>query len=76
MNSAIGSTFESFLEEENIKDVVESNAIKKIIALQMQEDSFADTFRAGNTAHPVAVISTHTQRRRKARMPFAPEYEE
>jgi hypothetical protein len=36
-NSAIGSTFESFLEEENIKDDVESNAVKKIIALQMRE---------------------------------------
>jgi hypothetical protein len=37
-NSAIGSAFESFLEEENIKDDVESNAVKKIIALQMQEN--------------------------------------
>jgi hypothetical protein len=37
-NSAIGSTFESFLEEENIKDDVECNAVKKIIALQMQKN--------------------------------------
>ncbi|GHV71844.1 hypothetical protein AGMMS49928_25660 [Spirochaetia bacterium] len=36
-NSAIGSTFESFLEEENIKEDVESMAVKKIIALQLHE---------------------------------------
>jgi DNA-binding Xre family transcriptional regulator len=32
-NSAIGSSFESFLEEED----VETNAVKRVIALQMQE---------------------------------------
>jgi predicted XRE-type DNA-binding protein len=37
-NSAIGSSFENFLEEENIKEEVETNAVKRIIALQMQEN--------------------------------------
>jgi DNA-binding Xre family transcriptional regulator len=36
-NSAIGSSFDSFLDEENIKDEVETNTVKKIIALQMQQ---------------------------------------
>ncbi|MDR3238430.1 MAG: hypothetical protein LBT84_07995 [Spirochaetia bacterium] len=36
-NSAIGSSFESFLEEEDIKEDVETNAVKRIIAMQMQE---------------------------------------
>jgi len=36
-NDAIGSDFESFLEEEGILEEVESGAVKKIIALQMQE---------------------------------------
>jgi hypothetical protein len=35
-NDAIGSGFESFLEEEGIREEVESGAVKKIIALQMQ----------------------------------------
>jgi predicted XRE-type DNA-binding protein len=35
-NSAIGSSFESFLEED-IKEDVETNAVKSVIALQMQE---------------------------------------
>jgi predicted XRE-type DNA-binding protein len=37
-NSAIGSTFESFLEKEDIKEEVETNAVKRIIALQMREN--------------------------------------
>jgi predicted XRE-type DNA-binding protein len=37
-NSAIGSTFENFLEEEDIKEEVETNAVKRIIALQMQKN--------------------------------------
>jgi predicted XRE-type DNA-binding protein len=37
-NSAIGSTFENFLEEEDIKEEVETNAVKRIIALQMLEN--------------------------------------
>jgi ATP-dependent protease HslVU (ClpYQ) ATPase subunit len=37
-NSAIGSSFESFLEEEDIKKEVETNAVKRIIALQMREN--------------------------------------
>jgi DNA-binding Xre family transcriptional regulator len=37
-NSTIGSSFETFLEEEDIKDEVETNAVKRIIALQMQEN--------------------------------------
>jgi predicted XRE-type DNA-binding protein len=36
-NNAIGSSFDSFLEEEGIKEDVETNAVKKIIALQMQQ---------------------------------------
>jgi hypothetical protein len=36
-NNAIGSDFGSFLEEEGIREEVESGAVKKIIALQMQE---------------------------------------
>ena len=36
-NNAIGGTFESFLEEEDIKQEVESIAVKKIIAIQIQE---------------------------------------
>ena len=36
-NKAIGGTFESFLEEEDIKQEVESIAVKKIIAIQIQE---------------------------------------
>jgi predicted XRE-type DNA-binding protein len=37
-NSAIGSSFENFLEEEDIKEEVETNAVKRIIALQMREN--------------------------------------
>jgi predicted XRE-type DNA-binding protein len=36
-NSAIGSSFESFLEEEDLKEDVETIAVKRVIALQMQE---------------------------------------
>jgi predicted XRE-type DNA-binding protein len=36
-NSAIGSSFESFLAEEDIKEDVETIAVKRVIALQMQE---------------------------------------
>jgi len=36
-NNAIGSSFDDFLLEEGILDEVESGAIKKIIALQLQE---------------------------------------
>ena len=36
-NNAIGGTFESFLEEEDIKQEAESIAVKKIIAIQIQE---------------------------------------
>jgi hypothetical protein len=40
-NSAIGSSFKSFLEEEDIKEDVETNAVKRIIALQMRENLFS-----------------------------------
>jgi predicted XRE-type DNA-binding protein len=36
-NVAIGSSFDDFLEEEKLKEEVESGAIKKLIAYQMQE---------------------------------------
>jgi predicted XRE-type DNA-binding protein len=36
-NSFVGSTFDDFLEEEGIKEDVSNGAIKKIIALQLQE---------------------------------------
>jgi DNA-binding Xre family transcriptional regulator len=36
-NNFVGSTFDDFLEEEEIKEEVANGAIKKIIALQMQE---------------------------------------
>jgi DNA-binding Xre family transcriptional regulator len=36
-NESIGSSFDDFLEEENLKEEVESGAIKKLIAYQMQE---------------------------------------
>jgi DNA-binding Xre family transcriptional regulator len=36
-NNAIGGTFESFLDEEDIRQEVESIAVKKIIAVQIQE---------------------------------------
>jgi DNA-binding Xre family transcriptional regulator len=36
-NDFVGSTFDDFLEEEEIKEEVTNGAIKKIIALQMQE---------------------------------------
>jgi DNA-binding Xre family transcriptional regulator len=35
---AIGSSFESFLEEEGIKEDVETNAIKRLVAMQMQSN--------------------------------------
>jgi predicted XRE-type DNA-binding protein len=36
-NRAIGSSFESFLDEEGIKEEVEFDTVKKIIALELQE---------------------------------------
>jgi predicted XRE-type DNA-binding protein len=36
-NASIGSSFDDFLEEEKLKEEVESGAIKKLIAYQMQE---------------------------------------
>ncbi|MDR1932774.1 MAG: helix-turn-helix domain-containing protein [Spirochaetales bacterium] len=36
-NNFVGSTFDDFLEEEEIKEEVANGAIKKTIALQMQE---------------------------------------
>jgi len=42
VNNAIGSAFESFLEEEGIREEVESGAVKKIIALQMRDRLQAD----------------------------------
>ena len=36
-NNAIGSSFDSFLAEEDIAEEVEAGAIKKIIAYQLQE---------------------------------------
>ena len=36
-NNAIGSSFDSFLDEEGIADEVEAGAIKKLIAYQLQE---------------------------------------
>jgi len=36
-NTAIGSSFDDFLEEEGIKEEVENGSIKKLIAYEMQE---------------------------------------
>ncbi len=36
-NKHIGSSFDEFLEEEGIKEAVEAVAIKKVIALQLQD---------------------------------------
>ena len=36
-NEFIGSSFDSFLEEEGIKEEVELGAVKKILAFQLQE---------------------------------------
>jgi predicted XRE-type DNA-binding protein len=36
-NNFVGSTFDDFLAEEEIKEEVANHAIKKIIAFQMQE---------------------------------------
>ena len=36
-NKALGSSFDDFLTEEGLADEVESGAIKKIIAYQLQE---------------------------------------
>lgn len=36
-NAFIGSSFDSFLEEEGIKEEVELGAVKKILAFQLQE---------------------------------------
>ncbi|MDR3247394.1 MAG: helix-turn-helix domain-containing protein [Treponema sp.] len=36
-NDAIGSTFDSFLDEEGIREDVEAGAVKKLIAYQLQE---------------------------------------
>lgn len=36
-NVCIGSTFDSFLEEEGIKEEVELGAVKKVLAYQLQE---------------------------------------
>ena len=38
MNEHIGSTFDDFLEEEGIREEVENTAVKKIIALGMQNE--------------------------------------
>jgi predicted XRE-type DNA-binding protein len=37
MNKYIGSAFDDFLKEEGMKDEVENDSIKKIIAFQLQE---------------------------------------
>ena len=37
MNESIGSSFDDFLDDENIKEEVENGAIKKLIAYQMLE---------------------------------------
>jgi hypothetical protein len=37
-NQYIGSDFEEFLDEEGIKEEVEANAIKKVIAYQIKEE--------------------------------------
>jgi predicted XRE-type DNA-binding protein len=37
MNKYVGSTFDDFLEEEGMKEEVENDSIKKIIAFQLQE---------------------------------------
>jgi predicted XRE-type DNA-binding protein len=36
-NNSIGSSFENFLDEEGLSEEIEANAIKKIIAYQLQE---------------------------------------
>ena len=36
-NNTIGSSFDSFLEEEGILDEVESEAVKKLIVLQLRQ---------------------------------------
>lgn len=38
MNTPIGSSFDSFLEEEGIKEEVENTAVKKIISLGMKKE--------------------------------------
>lgn len=38
MNTHIGSSFDSFLEEEGIKEEVENTAVKKIISLGMKKE--------------------------------------
>ncbi len=50
-NNAIGSSFESFLEEENIKADVETDAVKKIIALQMRENLEQEHITKTELAH-------------------------
>ncbi len=41
MNEHIGSSFDDFLEEEGIKEEVENAAVKKIIAIGMQDEMAA-----------------------------------
>jgi len=36
-NNSIGSSFDNFLDKEGLSEEVEANAIKKIIAYQLQE---------------------------------------
>jgi hypothetical protein len=38
MNTHIGSSFDSFLEEEGIKEEIENTAVKKIISLGMKKE--------------------------------------
>jgi antitoxin HicB len=50
-NKSIGSSFDEFLEEEDIAEAVEGVAIKKIIVFQLQETIEAQQLTKTELAH-------------------------
>lgn len=50
-NNAIGSTFDSFLEEEHISEEVETGAVKKLISFQLLEAIKRENLTKTELAH-------------------------
>lgn len=62
LRSPIGSSFESFLEEEGILDDVDELAIKKVIAWQMEQNIAGRGMSKSEFAHAMKTSRTQVNR--------------
>jgi len=61
-NTYIGSTFDSFLEEEGIREEVENGAVKKLISYQLLETLQQDNLTKTELAHKLCTSRSAVER--------------